>query len=93
MAGANNGTGRPLFFRCSNCRNKYWRREWHGRADSLHYGRASEVTLTGRERACRRNTGSRNSAFRREYKCQRCDHVGWSRHVDLEHLAKRNVKY
>lgn len=79
------GTGQPITFQCSQCRKKnLWR---VGRRTG--YG----VTLTGRKRTCRsRNAGIRNSTHTREYVCDSCGHVGWSRHIALGHQEKREAR-
>ena len=84
MPGSNAGTGRPINFQCSQCRRK--NQPWLplGTQPERH-GYWNEVTLTGRERNAKLgNAGIRNSEKEREYKCNHCGHVGWSRHVDLE---------
>lgn len=74
MAGSNAGTGRPLHFKCSQCRLVGSRR-----------GYAVDVDLTGRKKTLKTsNAGIRNSKTEREYRCRNCGHVGWSRHMDLE---------
>ncbi len=83
MPGTNGGTGRPLSFRCTMCR----------RADDYRHksrkGWRDRVKLTGRKRRCPPGDyGNRNSEFRREYLCDDCGHVGWSRHTDLEALER-----
>jgi hypothetical protein len=30
--------------------------------------------------------------FAREYRCLDCGYIGWSRHVDLKHMEKRDAK-
>lgn len=88
MARSNAGTGQPLCFRCSSCRKKYA----HGfRLGGDRKGWAGRVELTGRDRNANRrgNAGCRNSRRTREYRCLDCNHVGWSRHIDLEHKAER----
>ena len=86
--GANNGTGRPCWFCCSACRKRR-SREYYGQPSGVIYD-ASNVTLTGRSRACRIGTaGCRNSTRSREYICKVCGHKGWSRHTDLEDLEAK----
>jgi len=75
MSGQNNGTGHPLWFRCAKCRQKVNR--------SL--GTLARVVRSGRERAMTGSgRGSRMGRAAREYRCNDCGHVGWSKHVDLE---------
>ncbi len=84
MAGKNNGTGRPLSFRCSRCRagRIYYRRVTPS-------GGVQDVTLTGKKKPLNDgNANGRNSAHSRQYVCK-CGHVGWSRHTDLEHKELR----
>lgn len=78
--GSNNGTGRPFYFRCSACRKNWHRDEWARKG--------FKVILTGRKRYAngKGNAGNRNSTHAREYRCESCGHVGWSRHSDLERL-------
>lgn len=80
------GTGSPLHFGCSKCRQG-WNRLYH-EGVFKYPGTASRVQLTGRMR--QKNLGSpgryiyaRNGAIAREYKCLDCGHVGWSTHSDL----------
>ena len=80
--GANNGTGIPMFFVCAMARKE---RSFAGRE-------AHVIALTGREKPVSGRTGGiRNSDRSREYTCA-CGHVGWSKHIDLEHRAKANAK-
>lgn len=68
MAGKNNGTGQPMFFKCAGCRG----------------ATRFDVDLTGRIRpAPLGNARGRSDLNCREYKCRKCGHVGWSRHTDL----------
>lgn len=46
------------------------------------------VALTGRTRLTK-HRGQRQSLTSREYKCQDCGHVGWSKHIDLERKAEK----
>lgn len=81
MPGTNAGTGQPIHFRCSQCR-----------AEGARWPLGSEhrVELTGKVRDAKAGTaGVRNSRRALEYRCLDCDHVGWSRHIDLEHKAIR----
>ena len=79
MSGSNAGTGRPLWFRCSNCRLRWDWVSWERK------GYAGRVVLTGKKRACPPGrAGSRNSTHKRQYLCLDCRHVGWSRHSCLE---------
>lgn len=83
MPGTNGGTGRPLWFHCAAFRREPYRT----RCAANHF-----VKLTGRKRLMPiGNAGNRNSKFSREYRCA-CGHVGWSRHVDLEHLESNSEK-
>lgn len=78
MSGSSGGTGRPMWFRCSRCRS------------SRRDGRGTRVTLTGREKPAPIGSArGRNSATLREYRCDDCGHVGWSRHTDLERQARK----
>ena len=79
--GANNGTGIPMFFACAMARRE---RSSAGRERHV-------VELTGRSKVAARKGGIRNAARSREYKCA-CGHIGWSRHIDLEHRAKAREK-
>lgn len=73
--GANNGSGWPMFFRCSLCR----------RENRITGG----FTLTGKTRPYKGgNKGVRGSMTFYQYRCRVCEHVGWSRHKDLEHRAE-----
>lgn len=81
------GTGSPISFQCSRCRMQNGRRRLF---DLPKMGFADQVELTGRQRKGR--PGPRMSAISREYKCSVCGHVGWSRHVDLEMVAKFREK-
>lgn len=82
MPGTNAGTGQPLTFQCSNCRNI---KGAVRRPGYTPRGYIERVRLTGRKRLARHgNAGGRNSTYKREYKCLDCRHVGWSRHSDLE---------
>lgn len=85
VPGSNAGTGRPLWFRCSACRQdfpNYWPGVRSGRQPGY------SVKLTGRSKAMPPGrTGIRNSARSREYTCNDCGYIGWSRHVDLERRA------
>lgn len=77
--GSNNGTGQPYWFRCSKCRSTV--RGGDG-------GWSGQVELTGRKRRARSiHGGPRVCPIEREYRCLSCDHVGWSRHVDLADKA------
>ena len=81
MSGTNGGTGQPIWFCCSECRKT---------RDGRTNGGPYDAILTGRTRkAPQGNTRGRNSSFRFEYHCQYCGHVGWSRHVDLEDVFKK----
>lgn len=88
MPGTNAGTGQPYNFQCSKCRKMNLRRE---RLRIPRTGTLGSVELTGKKKPRRSNKGgSRVSAFVRQYKCNDCDHVGWSNHTDLEHKEKSN---
>lgn len=81
--GANNGTGWPIYFRCSACRRQRSSRPF----SSEGRGFTDDVTLTGRTRKYMGgNRGVRGAATHYEYTC-RCGHTGWSRHKDLERKA------
>lgn len=82
MSGNNNGTGVPMWFRCSSCRGK-----GYARLSGPIYGSASRVTLTGRTRKAKPSSDRRNDSLSREYRCGDCRHTGWSRHVELRALA------
>lgn len=85
MPGTNAGTGRPISFRCSQCR-----RIEGATGPRTARGWIDRVELTGRTRKTKPGTaGSRNSLHRREYRCLDCGHVGWSRHIDLEYKEQR----
>ena len=88
--GANNGSGRPNYFCCSKCRIQ------NSRQDFLpgHFVRTGyKVTLTGKKRALNDGrAGIRNSTHARQYTCDDCGHVGWSRHFQLEHQEEREAK-
>jgi predicted RNA-binding Zn-ribbon protein involved in translation (DUF1610 family) len=74
--GANNGTGWPNHFRCSNCRKT--RRYYQ-------CGYVNDVTLTGKTKPYKGgNKGVRGSSTHFQYTCLTCGHTGWSRHNDLE---------
>lgn len=86
MPGANNGTGRPIVFRCSNCRSKHL--SWGSYAHTCGY--ISDIKLLGqRRKAPIGNAGIRNSKHKFCYVCDCCSHVGWSRHTDLEWLWEK----
>lgn len=72
--GANNGTGQPYWFRCSQCRST---------VRGSDGGWAGDVDLTGRRRPHRGKVGARITSIDREYACRSCGHVGWSAHLDL----------
>lgn len=80
MPGTNGGTGQPNWFCCSVCRRDRWRKPGQGSP--------SDVKLTGRTKDTKRG-GYRVNAIAREYKCNSCQHVGWSRHNDLDRKAAR----
>lgn len=93
--GASNGTGRPFYFRCSNCRKGFGVLRFVTR-DCVHQSPRGYVdgqlcgygkTLTERVRESTGQIGMRNSPYTYEYKCACCGHVGWSKHSDLEHAA------
>lgn len=68
------GHGGPYFFKCSGCRRAMDR----------------DVDLTGRIKVKKRiSFTGRNTRTSHEYRCRRCEHVGWSSHRDLEEKAKR----
>lgn len=85
MSGKNNGTGQPLTFRCTRCRRQ--------RADPSA-GHINHVRLTGNTKDVMPSrwirTGSRIGLTSREYECQDCGWVGWSRHIDLRYLERKN---
>ncbi len=84
MPGTNAGTGQPISFRCSRCRRRHGTREYFGERRTSGRGLVDRVMLTGRKRkAPPGGGGPRNSNYRREYICIDCEHVGWSRHIDL----------
>lgn len=87
MSGTSAGTGQPTSFQCSQCRknNLSFRGIYSERT-------GYDATLTGRKRYANMhgNAGVRNSTHKREYTCDHCGHVGWSRHIDLEDQEKRN---
>ncbi len=93
MPGTNAGTGQPLSFRCSNCRNVHGTAEYHGQIGTSNYGRVDRVTLSGRKRDLRAkgNATGRNSRYAREYTCRDCKHTGWSRHIDLRDKEAREA--
>ncbi len=78
--------GQPNQFQCSVCRrNKPWRRE--DDPESHNRGLLHRITLTGRSKAIHDgNACGRSANTRFEYKCNDCDHVGWTRHYTI--LAK-----
>lgn len=87
---AGHGTGSPLTFGCTKCRQTWERlRRWDRVLSNLP-GRLDRVKLTGRSKP--RPPGSSRRAYARnlevafEYECLDCGHVGWSTHW---HLAKR----
>jgi len=94
MPGKNNGTGRPLSFQCWACRRRKGPVRWplHRWAKNQTAGLMGRVKLTGRTRPAGGNQGCRNSSLSREYVCQDCGHVGWSRHTDLEVIERRTKK-
>ena len=79
MPGSNNGTGRPLTFRCSICRRN--------KVHAAH-GYANRIQLTGKKKSSPTNCGCRNDEWAREYICTDCGHRGWSRHTDLMYLER-----
>lgn len=83
--GQSAGPGEPSCFQCSKCRRR------NSRYVCVEEGREGRVTLTGRARQ-RYGQGiqvGRHGHVAREYKCNDCDHVGWSRHTDLERAERR----
>jgi len=85
--GQSAGPGEPVVFQCQKCRRGNTR---YTVVDAGHTGR---VTLTGRKRA-RYGGGiqvGRHGHIAREYKCNDCGHVGWSRHTDLERVERRQA--
>jgi len=80
MPGSNAGTGQPIHFFCSKCR----KRGEHRFAGSSGHRNGWSVIRTGRTKPYRGgNRGIRGLATFHEYKCVDCEHVGWSRHVDM----------
>ncbi len=83
------GPGSPSWFMCAACR----RRRGSGRE---HEGIRPpvDVVLTGKTKRYPYQYGSalgvRSSLISRQYECQRCGHVGWSTHKDLQRAALTN---
>jgi hypothetical protein len=72
MAGSNAGTGWPITVRCAKCKVGH-------RVD-----RGARLVRTGRTKPYRGgNKGVRGLMTFHEYRCLVCNHVGWSRHVDI----------
>ena len=91
MPGSNAGTGQPLSFRCSACRKRHGTNEYFDRGprSTRSLGRLDRVRLTGKRNLVRAGTrGIRTSEYTRQYACKDCDHMGWSRHVDLQRLER-----
>lgn len=79
MPGTNAGTGQPISFQCSHCRQQ---NRWMG---FKRRGGAHAVRWLGRWRHTRPGTGGvRNSYWSFEYECGDCGHVGWSRHIEAQ---------
>lgn len=84
MAGG--GTGTPIHFMCWQARRERRAYEY----SSPRYRPSHVVELTGRTRSNpSHNRHTRISGTVREYRCG-CGHVGWSNHIDLERMEKRN---
>lgn len=86
---ASPGTGFPLSFCCTKCRHRY------GGIAKIPHG-ALRWKLTGRTRALtkaqRSNGHPRALAYRVEYKCLHCGHVGWSRMAECERRAIKETE-
>jgi hypothetical protein len=80
MPGTNAGTGVPLTLKC---RGRVHR-------TATYRGRvclSTDLEATGRAKARRDDRGGARISDRLvEYRCRRCGHVGWSKHMDAERL-------
>lgn len=79
----------PYHFQCSVCRR---RKPWHPDLDPQAYrkGLLTRVALTGQIKPVGRHRGTdRNVLYRIQYRCNDCDHVGTSSHIELYRRAVR----
>lgn len=81
MSGA--GTGFPVTFRCSKCKNG---RDWRGGESE----KGTNVRLTGETKPLSSSQlgkgNPRAMNIRAQYECLDCGHVGWSRHGMMREL-------
>lgn len=87
------GTGQPVSFRCPKARRD---RGFPG-LGSVHAAGGPRVKLTGeRRRSYSRYAGSGGRSdinFCYQFRCLDCDHVGWSRHIDIARRFKREFPH
>lgn len=84
--GQSSGAGSPAWFMCHSCRLARGSKRAHEGVPA-----PQDVRLTGKTRKHYTGhnvaLGERGTKVSRQYECQKCLHVGWSNHADLEQLA------